>query len=1033
MLPPMLQTVRDVCKLQPEALSFRVSDGVEKIDELIRDEGDGHAFFARTHITHGMEVLLREGIERLAGKSNQAIFHLKQAMGGGKTHLLIGLGLLARHPKLRKQVCGDAKIPHAGAFDIARIAAFNGRDNPEHFLWGEIAAQLGRADKFKKFWTDGPKAPAESDWLALLDGADPTLILLDELPPYFHYLDTQKAGNTTAADIATRAFANLLSAAGKRKNVCIVVSDLAASYETGAGLIHRALGDARQELGRQERTITPVDLAGDEIYAILRKRLFAVLPSQDAIDEVATQFGQSLAEAGKAKVASRGAESIADEIASTYPFHPRLKNLVALFKENEKFKQTRGLMELVSLLLRSVWERKTNDVYLIGPQHFDIGIADVREKLASISEMRDAIAKDLWDASGSAHAQSIDANRKSDAASQVGSLLFTASMSTAVNAVKGLSREELVEALAMPHRKPSEFLEAYDALAEVAWYLHHTPEGKHYFDRQENLTKLLQSLAADAPESKIDELIQHRLRDMFKPIRKVAYTDVIALPEIDQIVEKVKKGRVLLIVSPESKLPPERVQKLFDNITEKNNLCVLTGDHTSLASVEAKARQVFAGEKADSRIPKGHPQREELDKKRQTYAHDLTTTIVSVFDKVLFPRMSGSKAALANKTLDGARDLTKAFDGEAQLERTLTSDPAKLVNDLDAKFGLAREKAESLLWPAGQTTAPWKDILMRAEEQAGFPWLPPKGLEQLRELACNRGVWEDLGNGHLSKAPQPKRTGVQVSNEDSPDDSGEVRLKVTALNGGPTPRVHYAEDGVATTASSVVQGTHLTTRALRVSFLVIDPTGTYPPGEPTTWTNQLVIRNEVVGTGKQRAVKLTVVPRGALRFTLDGRTSRDGDVYDKPIVIGAKAAQILVFAEADGLEATADFKFAEFGGKAQVIDPAKPATLAPNKSKKLDSREKTYSGLESAKAGGAVFTNVQLTLGQAPATVTFTIGEVEADAAYLEALVNAARAPLPADAPMTMTFKRVRFKTGHALEQFAAKVGLEIVDGEVQQ
>ena len=68
-------------------------------------------------------------------------------MGGGKTHLLIGLGLLARHPKLRKQVCTEAKIAHAAAFDTARIAAFNGRDNPAHFLWGEIAAQLGRADK----------------------------------------------------------------------------------------------------------------------------------------------------------------------------------------------------------------------------------------------------------------------------------------------------------------------------------------------------------------------------------------------------------------------------------------------------------------------------------------------------------------------------------------------------------------------------------------------------------------------------------------------------------------------------------------------------------------------------------------------------------------------------------------------------------------------------------------------------------------------------------------------------------------------
>jgi hypothetical protein len=160
-------------------------------------------------------------------------------------------------------------------------------------------------------------------------------------------------GNGTVADIATRAFANLITAAGKKRNVCIVISDLNASYDTGTKLINRALQDARAELGRQERNITPVDLAANEIYDILRKRLFKSLPNQAVIDDIAATYGRKLEEAGKSKVASRGAEAIADEIAATYPFHPRLKNVIALFKENEQFKQTRGLIELVSRLLRS--------------------------------------------------------------------------------------------------------------------------------------------------------------------------------------------------------------------------------------------------------------------------------------------------------------------------------------------------------------------------------------------------------------------------------------------------------------------------------------------------------------------------------------------------------------------------------------------------------------------------------------------------------------------------------------------------------
>lgn len=202
-----------------------------------------------------MHDLISEGVARLAGTSSQALFHLKQAMGGGKTHLLVGFALLAKHPALRAKYCTG--VSHADAFDAAAIVAFNGRNNPDHFFWGEIAEQLGKGEQFRSFWTSGPKAPDEKAWIKLFDGDQPLLILLDEMPSYFHYLDTQKVGNGTIADIATRAFANLLTAAGKKKNVCVVVSDLAAAYDAGGKLINRALQDARAELGRQERSITP--------------------------------------------------------------------------------------------------------------------------------------------------------------------------------------------------------------------------------------------------------------------------------------------------------------------------------------------------------------------------------------------------------------------------------------------------------------------------------------------------------------------------------------------------------------------------------------------------------------------------------------------------------------------------------------------------------------------------------------------------------------------------------------------------------
>jgi len=140
-----MKTVKDACELQPNALSIKLSDQIERLDELITSEGEGKAFFQKTFITQGMQDLISEGLARLAGASSQGIFHLKQAMGGGKTHLLVGFGLLAKHPKLRKTYCGG--MPQASAFASAAIAAFNGRNNPDHFFLGRDrqSARQGRS------------------------------------------------------------------------------------------------------------------------------------------------------------------------------------------------------------------------------------------------------------------------------------------------------------------------------------------------------------------------------------------------------------------------------------------------------------------------------------------------------------------------------------------------------------------------------------------------------------------------------------------------------------------------------------------------------------------------------------------------------------------------------------------------------------------------------------------------------------------------------------------------------------------------
>lgn len=1022
-----MKTIRSACKLQPKALDINVGDQIEQLDQIINDT-QGLEYFDKTFITDGMRTLLSKGIARLAGKSNDSIFHLKQAMGGGKTHLMVGFGLLAKDEQLRSLLISD--IEHQSTFGTAKIAAFNGRNNPRSYFFGEIARQLGKESLFQPYWVSR-EAPDEAAWVELFAGDEPTLILLDEMPPYFHYYSSQVLGDVTVADVMTRAFSNMLTAGQKKKNVCIVVSDLDAAYDTGGKLIRRALDDAKQEIGRAEVSITPVNLESNEIYEILRKRLFLSLPDHSEIADIAAVYASRLSEAARANTVGRSAESLANEIEATYPFHPSFKSIVALFKDNEKFTQTRGLMELVSRLLKSVWE-SSDDVYLIGAQHFDLSLNDVREKLADISEMRYVIAKDLWNSTESAHAQLIDIANGNNYAKQVGTLLLTASLSTTVNSVKGLSESEMLECLIDPAHQASDFRAAFAELHKTAWYLHQTQEGRSYFDHQENLTKKLQGYANKAPQNKVDELIRHRLTELYKPTTKEAYDCVLPLPEMDDAEAALKTGRALLIISPDGRTPPEVVKRFFEGLINKNNILVLTGDKSSMASLDAAARHVYAVEKVVERkeIPASHPQHDELEEKQTQYKHDFQTTVLAVFDKLLFPANSRGEDVLRSKALDSTYPSNELYNGERQVIKTLTSDPVKLYTQIPENFDGLRSMAELLLF-GSQDDARKTDILDKMKQKTQMTWLPAKGFDQLAQEAFQRGVWQDLGNGYITRKPKAKLTEVIIVADNTPDDNGKVRLKIDTVNAGNSPKVHYQEDGVVTLNSLLLNDDVLVTNALQVQFIAVDSTGKNQTGSPTVWKNKLTLRNRFDEI--KRSVELFVAPKGNIRYTLDGSEPRNGNNYTQPIDIGDNAATVYVFAECEGIEEKRNFSFPPSGSKEILISREKPATLSSSAPKRLDSSAKTYEGLKIAKEKNISFEQVTLMIGSAPRVIHLTLGEMKIDAEFIEKELAHLQSLLSIDAPVIMAFKKAHTPTGYDLEQFAKSLGIEIQIGEVIQ
>ena len=119
-------TLKAFCEPRTSVFAADRRATVLNLDTFLKGRVRGDEFFRENYFTAGMETLVDRSFRHLAGAgAGSSVFLLSQAMGGGKTHSMIALGLLAKHPDLRREVLGDRNpAPKLGR---CRVAGFNGR------------------------------------------------------------------------------------------------------------------------------------------------------------------------------------------------------------------------------------------------------------------------------------------------------------------------------------------------------------------------------------------------------------------------------------------------------------------------------------------------------------------------------------------------------------------------------------------------------------------------------------------------------------------------------------------------------------------------------------------------------------------------------------------------------------------------------------------------------------------------------------------------------------------------------------------
>lgn len=1022
-----MKSLKDLCVPRKSVFDKSRRDVVLDITDL--DQINPSDFFDENYITQGMKALYQAVFKRLEGRTDDGVFKLTQTMGGGKTHNMIAVGLLAKFPEFRQSVMGH--IYETPFQEPAKVIGFTGRENPRYGIWGHIAEQLGKRDLFRDYY-DPLEAPGQSAWINLLKG-EKVVILLDELPPYFEAARAKQIGNSDLAVVTTQALANLLVAIGKEelKNVALIISDLTANYAGGSAMISQMLDNYASEVNRLAKNFTPVQQTGDEIYHILRTKLFRNETPSGDVGQIASAYGNAIKEAKQMDITTETPERFAAAVKDSFPFHPAVKDLYARFKENPGFMQTRGLIRFMRTVVARMWDDQTgwaDQAYLIAPHDIDLHDDDTLTEIASInSSLTNAISHDIA-GNPPAVAENLDDALGNDLATKTAKLILMASLATVQNAVRGLKDTEIVRNLCAPGVNISEIQSnVLTELKSNCWYLHIDNAGNFLFKNVQNVVAKLKDYVSGYTDEGIEPEIRKKLEEIFAPEDRDCYQRVFALPSLDGI--SLDASQVALIIYkpyPGGRIHPD-LQKLYDDATLRNRMLFLTGDAHSMEAIyqnvkALKGIEAILGEFASEKMPKNDPQFIEAEKLRENFLFKFRSAVTTAFVKLYYPTKNGLLDANFTMHFSG-----NDYQGEKQIVETL-KEKRKFTEDVSGETFV--RYVEGKLF-GNQKSLPWRDIKAKAAQSPDWLWHKPNALDQLKEEMVRKDLWRTNGDW-VEKGPfPPPKTSVAVREIERDDDTGEVRLRIVPTHGD---TIHYEiGDSPVTMASSTLDFQEpFPTRELKLSFLCVDSKGKHETGEPHRWENRITLKHRFYLDGNRHLLELRAAPPATIKYSTDGSDPLTaGGVYDGPVEIQDQVKIVVAAAEKQGISSdTKTIRVPEKAGGAVEIDRSLPVLWKKRLKKQstaevfdwvkyLDKYQFKVSEVALAINGGnwiAIETDAQL---------QFSPDQISNMLAFLQELLQ--------EGELTLEAGKLHFPTGQQLLDYIRDVKETFQNDEIEQ
>ncbi len=932
-------------------------DDVLNLSDFAEGTIDAEKFFSENFRTQGMNMLFDTAFKRFKGESDTGVIKLTQAMGGGKTHNMLALALLANDKELRESVLGEKA---SGIGDI-RVVTFSGRENADYGIWGNIAEQLGKKELFRDYYSP-LKAPGEKAWINLLKD-DKILILLDELPPYLENAKAITVGNSDLSKVTIAALANLFSALGKSQlaNVCLVFSDLKATYESGSELLQSSFKELEAEANRIAIEIAPVQLNSDEVYSILRKRLFedGSISKQYGIDknDIAIKYKDAVSITKGLGFTAYTGENVYKGIIDSYPFHPSIKDLYARFKENQNFQQTRGLIKLMRQVVREFYDSgMAENNYLINVFDVNLNNPNLLALFRQIKpSLEDAISHDIAQ-EGKAIAELLDEERNdgNDYAQQIVKLLLVASLSTASHGILGLTEPEIFGFLSAPKTDINILKAALEELKAQCWYIKTDNMGRLYFQNTKNMVAEMNTLVESYTNDNARKELRNILKTNFEPKLKTCYELLYVLPAVDEI-EADEKKIALVIYEPYSgnELHPHLLE-YYNRISLKNRVMFLSGNRSVMEKLYAnskklKAIETIVNNMKDEGVPATDQQRKEAEATLDKTLQALFSSIRETFVTLHYPTKNGLE-----HTDFRLEFKENKFDGELQVINTLRS--VMKYDDYskdDAFLETLRKKCEARLFTTKEM--PYSQICERAATETSWQWYHPDQLDTLRNDCLKKDKWREIG-GYLVKGPFPKDpTSVNVTQQSYDEKTQEFVYHIKGVGG----RVYYDIGSDPTSASTEIDDTVFRTKEPKVRFICIDPDRERETGDVVEVIGKAPLKYQQRVTPNGIVFEFVTNPNYEIRYTTDGSEPKEnGGLYNGEFPVSDSAKYVSVATMFEGKPIEEKQILVDRSGKTpeeKKIDLNKSVIYRLKAKKQLSDTESAYNELEHLEKYDGVF------------------------------------------------------------------------------